>query len=132
MLISKDWLQTYFDQKLPDAERIADVLNFHAFEIEEIKAWDTDEILNVKVLADRACYALCHRGIASEISAGAIMKMKNFPTKVVKEEIKKNQKLILRNQAFVIVTLVGESRMLKLQIRPTGFGPGWSLLESEA
>jgi phenylalanyl-tRNA synthetase beta chain len=81
---------------LPDAERIADVLNFHAFEIEEIKAWDTDEILNVKVLADRACYALCHRGIASEISAGAIMKMKNFPTKVVKEEIKKKPEIDIK------------------------------------
>ncbi len=74
MFVSKDWLQTYFEKKLPEAERIAEVLNFHAFEVEEIKSWDTDEILDVKVLADRACYALSHRGIAGELSAGSGLK----------------------------------------------------------
>jgi len=69
MLVSYKWLQTYFDDKLPEAERLADLLNFHSFEIEGVKAWDTDEILDVKVLADRACYALSHQGIAGEIAA---------------------------------------------------------------
>lgn len=91
MLISKNWLQTYFDpirtdgrerpisngagEKLPEAERLAELLNFHAFEVEGVKSWDTDEILDVKVLADRACYALCHRGVAGEIAAAGNIKM---------------------------------------------------------
>lgn len=76
MLISYKWLQTYFEEKLPEAEKIAELLNFHAFEVEGIKAWDTDEILDVKVLADRACYALSHRGVAGEIAATLNLKLK--------------------------------------------------------
>ncbi len=88
MLISKDWLETYFDQKLPEGDRLAEVFNFHSFEVEEIKSWDTDEILDIKVLADRACYALCHRGIAKELSASANIKLKEQKVDLPKENIK--------------------------------------------
>ncbi len=87
MLVSKDWLQTYFDQKLPEAERLADLLTMRAFEIEEIKGWDVDDILDIKVLPDRACYALCHKGIALEISVSAKMKLKENNFSVVKKTI---------------------------------------------
>ncbi|HWH07069.1 MAG TPA: phenylalanine--tRNA ligase subunit beta [Candidatus Paceibacterota bacterium] len=65
MKISRTWLQQYFKDPLPSVEAIADALTFHAFEIEEVEG----EILDVKVLPDRAAYALSHRGIAREIAA---------------------------------------------------------------
>jgi phenylalanyl-tRNA synthetase beta chain len=65
MKVSLPWLQKYFDAPLPATEVIADALTFHAFEIEEY----TKDMLDVKVLPDRAGYALSHRGIACEISA---------------------------------------------------------------
>lgn len=65
MKVSISWLQKYFDESLPIAETIADALTFHAFEIEEA----TEDMLDVKVLPDRAGYALSHRGIAKELSA---------------------------------------------------------------
>lgn len=65
MKVSRTWLQTYFDTPLPSIEELADSLTFHAFEIEDVM----EDVMDVKVLPDRAAYALSHRGIASEISA---------------------------------------------------------------
>jgi len=100
MLTSLKWLQTYFEQKLPEASRIADLLNFRAFEIDDIKAWDTDEILDVKVLADRACYALSHRGVAGEISVAGNIQQKVVKTKIVREEIEKKPEIEIKKPAL--------------------------------
>jgi phenylalanyl-tRNA synthetase beta chain len=66
MKVSRDWLQEYFENPLPDVEDIANVLTFHAFEIEEVISSD---VLDVNVLPDRAADCLSHRGIAREIGA---------------------------------------------------------------
>jgi len=65
MKISRAWLQRYFDQELPNAAALADALTFHAFEIESVE----NDILDVKVTANRGHDCLCHRGIAKELSA---------------------------------------------------------------
>lgn len=65
MKVSRAWLQKHFKDELPSTEALADALTFHAFEIEE---YDED-MLDVKVLPDRAAYGLSHRGIAYELSA---------------------------------------------------------------
>ncbi|MBY0111076.1 phenylalanine--tRNA ligase subunit beta [Patescibacteria group bacterium] len=75
MKVSRTWLQKYFDTELPSAEELGNALTFHAFEIEEIEG----DMLDVKVLPDRACYALSHRGIAKEISAILSIPMKLDP-----------------------------------------------------
>jgi phenylalanyl-tRNA synthetase beta chain len=72
MKVSYNWLQTYFNEPLPAPEALAELLTFHVFEIESIEKKtdvpEPDAILDVKVLPDRACYALSHWGIAKEIS----------------------------------------------------------------
>lgn len=65
MKVSRNWLQKHFKEPLPDTAALADALTFHAFEIEE---FDID-LIDVKVLPDRAAYGLSHRGIAYELSA---------------------------------------------------------------
>jgi phenylalanyl-tRNA synthetase beta chain len=75
MKVSRRWLQTYFDNPLPGVQELADALTFHAFEIEEIE----DDMLDVKVLPDRASYALSHRGIAKELSAILNIPLKRDP-----------------------------------------------------
>ncbi len=65
MKVSRTWLQKYFEQPLPSVEEISDVLTFHSFEIEEAEG----EMLDVKILPDRAADCLSHRGIAREIGA---------------------------------------------------------------
>src|SRR3989338_1106906 len=68
MLISRNWIQKYFDKPLPSAEEIARLFTFHAFEIEGIEEKNGDAVLDVKVLPDRANYALSHRAIAGELA----------------------------------------------------------------
>jgi phenylalanyl-tRNA synthetase beta chain len=65
MKVHRDWLQTYFASPLPTTDELATLLTSRAFEIEET----TGDMLDVKVLPDRAAYALSHRGIAYELAA---------------------------------------------------------------
>ena len=81
MKISHNWLQRYFAKPLPDAGKLAELFTFHSFEVEGIEDKDLmevandgkthiikDSILDVKVLPDRAHYALSHWGVAEEVS----------------------------------------------------------------
>ncbi len=65
MKVSLKWLQTYIDAPLPDPEVVADAFTFHAFEIDERDG----DLLDVKVLPNRAADCLSHRGLAKELSA---------------------------------------------------------------
>lgn len=75
MKVSSNWLQKYFDQPLPTVDEIADALTFHAFEIDEMKG----DMLDVKVLPNRASDCLSHYGIAKELSAILNVPMKSDP-----------------------------------------------------
>ena len=79
MLISYNWLQTYFKEKLPPADKVAEVLIFHSFEIESVEKHSDDFIFDVKVLPDRAHDCLSHRGVARELSV-------HLGTKVVEDK----------------------------------------------
>ncbi|MEX2340721.1 MAG: phenylalanine--tRNA ligase subunit beta, partial [Candidatus Paceibacterota bacterium] len=68
MLISYNWLNKYFDGKLPAPEEVAEALTFHAWEIEETREVEGDTIIDVKVLPDKSMWGLSHRGIAKDIS----------------------------------------------------------------
>src|SRR3989344_8927841 len=68
MIISYNWLQSYFKEKLPSPEKVAELLIFHAFEVESVEKKVNDTILDVKVLPDRAHDTLSHRGIARELA----------------------------------------------------------------
>ncbi|MEI6396753.1 MAG: phenylalanine--tRNA ligase subunit beta [Candidatus Taylorbacteria bacterium] len=85
MKISYNWLQQYFDKPLPKAHDLAELINSHVFEIESViemkSEWrkaQTDTVFDVKVLPDRAHYALCHKGVAREVRAITGMEMKNI------------------------------------------------------
>src|SRR3954462_11713498 len=75
MKISREWLQTYFDKPLPEAKDLAEVLTFHAFEIESVE----NDVLDVKVTPNRGHDCLSHRGIAKELSAILKKSLKNDP-----------------------------------------------------
>ena len=69
MKISRAWLQTFFETPLPEAAALADALTFHTFEIESVEKHDDDDVLDVKITANRGHDCHSHRGIAKEISA---------------------------------------------------------------
>lgn len=107
MLISYNWLQNYFEEKLPDPEKISDGLIFHSFEVEDIKKIEDDNIFDIKILPDRAHDCLSHFGIAKEISAIFDLKMKDkeykiFDSKETKLEIKIEDDKCLRYMGRII------------------------------
>jgi phenylalanyl-tRNA synthetase beta chain len=89
MKVSLKWLQTYFDAPLPDAEKVADAYTFHAFEIEEHDA----DLLDVKVLPNRAADCLSHRGLAKELAAILDVPMSKDPLRESEPEFPKTDEL---------------------------------------
>ncbi len=75
MKISHDWLQSYFKEKIPSADKLSELFNMHAFEVEGVEKQSGDTVLDIKVLPDRAHYALSHRGIAQEVQVITGLKM---------------------------------------------------------
>ena len=75
MKISRQTLQQYFEKPLPNVADIADAFTFHSFEIESIEG----EILDLKVLPNRAADCASEKGIAAELSAILGIPLKDEP-----------------------------------------------------
>ena len=75
MKVSRAWLQKYFDELLPEGQALSDAFTFHSFEVEE----EEGDLIDLKVLPDRAGYALSHRGVAYELSAALEKPLKGDP-----------------------------------------------------
>jgi phenylalanyl-tRNA synthetase beta chain len=68
MLVSYNWIKEYLGEAAPTPQAVADLLTFHAFEIEDVTERDGDTIFEVKILPDRGSDCLSQRGIAREVS----------------------------------------------------------------
>lgn len=79
MKVSKLWLDKFFDTPLPSAAELADALTFHAFEIDGVEKVGNDDVLDVKITANRGHDCLSHRGIAKELSATLKLPMVHDP-----------------------------------------------------
>lgn len=109
MKISYEWLKLYL-KKLPKPEKVAEVLETHAFEVEQLSAVSyqpsekkkktdsrklkaDDYIFDISVLPNRAHDCLSHIGIAKEISAITGLKIRN-PKSETRNKLKiENSKL---------------------------------------
>lgn len=69
MKISRNWLQTYFKNPLPDNDALWNNFTFHLCEVESVDQAGEDSILDLNILPNRAHDCLCHKGIAQELSA---------------------------------------------------------------
>ena len=115
MKIALPGLQKYFEKPLLTIEKIADALTFHAFEIESIEG----DVLDVKVLPNRAADCLSHLGIAKELSAILDIPLKQDPlreelaafpaTKELRVEIEDPKKCLRYSAALVKGVKVGPS-----------------------
>lgn len=106
MKISRNWLQTYFKKEIPTAEKLAELFTFHAFEVEGIEQIqksdlsENDSVLDLKVLPDRAHYALSHRGIAGEVSALTGLEIKERYVGSIERDIDDKPEVIIKNPDF--------------------------------
>ncbi len=84
MKITRDQLQGYFETPLPGTAELADAFTFHAFELESVEG----DLLDIKVLPNRAADCATPDGIARELAAildlplksGAGLSYENQPT----------------------------------------------------
>ncbi len=91
MKISYNWLQTYFDEKLPAPRELAELFTMYAFEVESVdevlpaidgaRRIHSDFVFDIKILPNRAHDCLSHRGIAREIGTLLGRKLKVTPRK---------------------------------------------------
>jgi len=111
MKVSYEWLQSYFDEKLPSPDEIARVLTFHAFEIEGVETIGSDTVIAVDVLPNRSSDCLSHRGIARELATLLSLSLVDDPLKRevhavpdsnVLEVVVDNPELCLRFSAVVV------------------------------
>lgn len=89
MKFSYKWLQNFFEEKLPDAPKLADLLTMHSFEIESFEKNGDDYVFDAKILPNMAHHCLSHKGIAREISAILTFPMKDFSVSLKEAKIGK-------------------------------------------
>ncbi|MDO8742002.1 MAG: hypothetical protein Q7J45_00490 [bacterium] len=83
MKISRDTLLGYFESPLPSTAAIADAFTFHCFEIEEVEG----DVLDIKVLTNRAADCNSEVGIAAELSSILDLPLKNNPSLGFSEKV---------------------------------------------
>lgn len=100
MKYSYNWLQSYFSKKLPPAKKLADLITEKAFEVEEVKKFKKDWVLDINILADRFGDSHSHLGMAREISAltGLNLKKENLKIKESKKETKSEIKIEIKDK----------------------------------
>lgn len=69
MKFSYNFLQDYVDKKLPEPQKLAELLTMHSFEVEDVQKKGSDYILNIDILPNRGHDATGHIGIARDIAA---------------------------------------------------------------
>ncbi|MEK9177007.1 MAG: phenylalanine--tRNA ligase beta subunit-related protein, partial [Patescibacteria group bacterium] len=124
MKVSVRWLQKYFDTPLPAVAELAEAATFHAFEVEGIEG----DMLDLKVLPDRAGYALSHRGIAREFSAILDIPLKRDPLREPVPHWSATGKLVITADPAYVTRHTG-ALMRGVSVGPS---PAWlrELLES--
>jgi phenylalanyl-tRNA synthetase beta chain len=110
MLISHNWLKTYFKnpEKLPSPEEIGELFTMHAFEIESLEQKGDDYIYDIKITPDRGPYAYGLRYVALELSL-------IIPELIIDENIRFDiSKKDLENTKTVMNTVLVPEELKKL------------------
>jgi phenylalanyl-tRNA synthetase beta chain len=79
MKVVHSWLKEYVGEALPDAQKVEDLLNFHAFEVDGVEEVEGETVVDVDVLPNRSSDCLCHRGIARELATILDTQMQTDP-----------------------------------------------------
>lgn len=119
MKISRMSLQRYFEKSLPSVEEIADAFTFHAFEVESVAG----DVLDMKVLPNRAADCSTEKGIAAELSAILNVPLANEPTggfsdKIVEVSLARINAIL--GSSFSKAEVVNVFRRLRFRIEENG------------
>jgi phenylalanyl-tRNA synthetase beta chain len=119
MLFSYNWLQEFFPKKLPDPQKLADLLTMHFMEVEGLEKCGQDWVLNIDVLPSRGGDCFCHFGVAKECGLLA-----GFKIKPADYEIEEDQKIKTKSLVKVdIQDKIGCRRYTARLIKDIKIGP---------
>lgn len=129
MKFSYNWLQDYFEEKLPSPQELADLIIEHSFEVEGVeeitlKSGKKDTLLDIDVLPNRSHDCLSYLGMAREISVLTSLQIK-YP------EIKFSVKEGLKNEDFFSLEVENKNlvkRATKRLVQNVKIGPSPSWL----
>jgi len=79
MKASYNKIQEYFSKKLPEPRKLAELLTYHSYEVENIEEIDGDYIFNIDILPNRAGDSSSDGGVARELSAILNTSLKKNP-----------------------------------------------------
>lgn len=125
MNFSYNWLQSFFENKLPNPKKLADVLTLYFSEVEQVKKQDKDFILDIDVRPNRAGDCFSHLGIAREISAICNLKLNcTGRTRAIKEDKEE------RARDYLSVEIKSQQACLRYTARvildaKVSFSPKW-------
>lgn len=122
MKVSFNWLQEYFEEKLPAPDELADLLTFHAFEIEEVEKVGEDYVIDVDVLPNRSSDSLSHIGIARET---ATLLDKDLKKDSFKKELRQSSESKLCNVNVADKTLCSRYAIAIMTDVQVGQSPDW-------
>jgi phenylalanyl-tRNA synthetase beta chain len=130
MLFSFEWLQSFFNKKLPESHQLARLVLSRGFEVEGIKKTGKDWLLDISILSNRPD-CLSHIGMAREI--GAILGLKpNFAKpKAVKSknQIAARSLIAVEIQDQKICPRYTAMAVAQTKVKPS---PGWMARRLEA
>ncbi len=89
MRFSYNWIQSYFDKKLPPAKKLAGLITEKSLEVEGVEKKKNDYILDINILQDRFADCSSHLGLTREVGAIVGQKIsKKIPTFYIGEKSK--------------------------------------------
>ncbi len=86
MIFSYKFLQLFFNKKLPLPKKLAELLTLHSFEVEEVRRFNNDWLLDIDVTLNRAADCSSHLGIARECVAFTGLKLKTQNLKLEEDK----------------------------------------------
>lgn len=93
MIFSYNWLQSFFNRKLPKPRKLAEILTRHVFEVEAVEKIKNDWTLDIAVNPNRGdCFS--HLAIAREIAAILDYKIKGIKPELKEEKESKTNDFI--------------------------------------
>jgi len=80
MIFSYNWLQSFFDKRLPNPKKLGELLTLHSFEVQKIEKKENDWVFDIDITPNRVdCFS--HLGIAKECGAILNSKLKTQKSK---------------------------------------------------
>ncbi|MCK5588802.1 MAG: phenylalanine--tRNA ligase subunit beta [Candidatus Pacebacteria bacterium] len=127
MKFSYNWLQEYFDKKLPEVQKLAEKVGLHAFELEGVEKLESgDFLIEWDVLPNRSSDCFSYDGIASEVSAILDIPRKydifNLDGKEYGKELKTSDFVSLLIQEKNLINRATKRLAVDVKVKPS---PDW-------